>query len=67
MFEDTCAEDSQAALPAYEPRTPLGRRLWESRARIVAGGEPQLGWEALEREAAERRGAAVADIPADGA
>jgi hypothetical protein len=34
----------------------LGRRLWEIRARIVASGEPLLGWEEIEREIAERRG-----------
>jgi hypothetical protein len=37
-------------------RTPLGRRLAELRARIVASGEPLLDWSQLEREIAERRG-----------
>lgn len=39
-------------------RTPLGRRLWEIRSRIVASGEPLLGWEEIEREVSERRGEA---------
>jgi hypothetical protein len=39
-----------------KPRTVLGRRLWEMRARIVASGEPLLGWEDIKRELAERRG-----------
>ena len=43
---------------AYEPRTPLGKRLMELRRRIVESGEPLLDWNALERELAERRGEA---------
>ena len=50
--------DKGKALESYEPRTPLGRRLWEIRAKIVASGEPLLGWEEIEREVAERRGEA---------
>jgi hypothetical protein len=40
----------------FQPKTPLGRRLWELRKRIVASGEPLLDWDDLEREIAERRG-----------
>ena len=50
--------DKGKALDSYKPRTPLGRRLWEIRAKIVASGEPLLGWEEIEREVAERRGEA---------
>ena len=50
--------DKGKALEPYEPRTPLGRRLGEIRAKIVASGEPLLGWEEIEREVAERRGEA---------
>ena len=50
--------DKGKALESYKPRTPLGRRLWEIRAKIVASGEPLLGWEEIEREVAERRGEA---------
>jgi hypothetical protein len=39
-------------------RTPLGQRLWEIRSRLVASGEPLLGWEEIEQEVAERRGEA---------
>jgi hypothetical protein len=40
----------------FEPRTPLGRQLWELRKRIVASGEPLLDREQIEREVVERRG-----------
>jgi hypothetical protein len=40
----------------YVPQTPLGRRLWQIRRRIVESGEPLLDWEGIEREVAERRG-----------
>jgi hypothetical protein len=40
----------------FQPRTPLGRLLWELRKRMVASGEPLLDWDDLEREIAERRG-----------
>lgn len=42
----------------FKCRTPLGQRLWEIRSRLVASGEPLLGWEELEQEVAERRGEA---------
>jgi hypothetical protein len=41
---------------AVHRRTKLGRRLQRIRARIVASGEPLLGWEDIAREVAERRG-----------
>ncbi len=37
-------------------RTKLVRRLWKIRSRIVASGEPLLGWKEIEREMAARRG-----------
>jgi hypothetical protein len=43
----------------FRPRTPLGRRLWEIRKRIVESGEPLLDWDDLEREIAERRGGVI--------
>ena len=48
--------DAVDPLEAYAPRTELGRKLMELRARIVASGQPLLSWEELEREVAERRG-----------
>ena len=37
-------------------QTPLGRRLEQIRAEIVAAKTPLLSWEDLEREVSERRG-----------
>lgn len=47
----TASEDE-----AYQPRTELGRRLWEIRKRIVAAGMATMTWDDIERELAERRG-----------
>lgn len=41
---------------AAEPRTALGRRLWELRRRIVASGAPLLDWNELDQEIRARRG-----------
>ncbi|WP_243714022.1 hypothetical protein [Nostoc sp. 106C] len=38
------------------PQTPLAKKLWEIRQRIVASGAPLLSDEELEQELAERRG-----------
>jgi hypothetical protein len=38
-----------------KPATPLGRKLWEIRAKIIASGEPLLDWNDIERELAESR------------
>ena len=40
----------------YQPKTPLGQRLWEICSRIVASSQPLLGWEDIERQVIERRG-----------
>ena len=40
----------------FQPRTPLGRSLWELRKRIIDSGEPLLDAEGVERELAECRG-----------
>lgn len=42
----------------FEPKTPLGKRLWSIRKRIVASGETLLGWDEIEKEVAARRGEA---------
>ena len=39
-----------------EFKTPLAKRLWEIRLRIVASGQPLLNRDEIEREMAERRG-----------
>ena len=46
---------------AYRPRTALGRKLLELRARIVASGVPLLDWDGVERELSERRGELAED------
>jgi hypothetical protein len=63
-LEDNLARDAErrwhrlppAPVAAYRPRTALGRRLLELRARIVATGMPLLDWDGVEREVRERRG-----------
>ncbi|RUR72689.1 hypothetical protein ACF3DV_06445 [Chlorogloeopsis fritschii PCC 9212] len=42
--------------PEFVPQTPLGKKLWEIRQRIVASGAPLLSDEELEQELRERRG-----------
>jgi hypothetical protein len=41
--------------PACQPRTALGKLLWEIRGQILASGEPLLGWDAIDREVLEQR------------
>jgi hypothetical protein len=45
-----------ARLQARDARTALGRRLWETRASIVASGAPLRSWDEIDREVEERRG-----------
>ena len=49
------AETRQEPL-AGQPRTDLGKKLAEIRARIVASGAPLLDWDEIAREVAMRRG-----------
>jgi hypothetical protein len=44
-----------ARLPPYQPRTSLGKRLWEIRGQIMASGEAPLDWDAIEKEVSEQR------------
>ena len=44
-----------AVLPPYQPRTSLGKRLWEIRGQIMASGERLLGWDEIEKEVSEQR------------
>ena len=52
--------NTETTAPQAEPplqfKTSLGQRLWEIRSRLVASGEPLLGWEEVEQEITERRG-----------
>jgi hypothetical protein len=57
LIEAFYSEESQMDLIAsYQPKTPLGRKLKEIRAEIVASGETLLDWDDIERERAERQG-----------
>jgi len=46
-------------LADFKPRTALGSDLLRIRRRIIASGEPMLGWKQLDREIARRRGEAA--------
>jgi hypothetical protein len=39
----------------FQPKTTIGRKLWQIRQKIVASGEPLLGWKEVEKELTERR------------
>ena len=54
--ERSTDEVANALAQAQQAKTPLGRRLWEIRARIVASGTPLLSWDEIDREVQERRG-----------
>ena len=55
------AERTWRQAMTYTPRTTLGRRLWVLRASIIASGERQLDWNALDAEARQRNGEGVED------
>jgi hypothetical protein len=40
---------------SFQPRTDLGRRLWEIRTRSIDARNRPIGWEELEREINDRR------------
>lgn len=42
--------------PPFPLRTPLAKKLWELRQKIIASGVPLLDWDDIEREVQERRG-----------
>ncbi len=39
-----------------QPKTPLGQKIVETRARIIVSGEQLLDWDGIQQEVAERRG-----------
>ncbi len=51
------AEITYAEKQSLKANTPLGRRLWELRAKIITSGLPLLDGYGSERAVAERRGA----------
>ena len=42
--------EEEELLSTYEPKSPLGQRLWELRQKIVASREVLLNAEGVERE-----------------
>ncbi|NJL29507.1 MAG: hypothetical protein HC897_17280 [Thermoanaerobaculia bacterium] len=50
------ATRERADAVAFQPRTELGRKLWELRQRIIASGEPLLDEAQVEAEVDRRRG-----------
>lgn len=42
--------------PPFPLVTPLAKKLWELRQKIIASGVPLLDWNDIEREVQERRG-----------
>jgi hypothetical protein len=42
--------------PPFPLVTPLAKKLWELRQKIVESGAPLLDWDDIEREVQERRG-----------
>jgi hypothetical protein len=45
--------------PPFPLVTPLAKKLWELRQKIVASGRPLLDWEDIEREIADQPGAPI--------
>ena len=52
----TTPTSTTASTEEFEPRTPLGRKLWALRQQIIASGIPLLTAEEIEVEIAEQRG-----------
>ena len=42
--------------PPFPLATPLAKKLWELRQKIIASGVPLLDWDDIAREVQERRG-----------
>ena len=42
--------------PAFIPRTPLAKRLWELRQEVLASGVPLLSLDEIRQELQDRRG-----------
>lgn len=40
----------------FQPKTELGKKLWELRQKVIAVQPPLETWEELEEEIAQRRG-----------
>jgi hypothetical protein len=55
LTPSTVNEPSYVEPVSYIPKTPLGKKLRELRAKIVASGEPLLTAEDIDREIDEQR------------
>lgn len=42
--------------PPFPLVTPLAKKLWELRQKLIASGAPLLDWDDIEREVRDRRG-----------
>ncbi len=51
----TTPKSTAASSGEFEPRTPLGRKLWALRQQIIASGLPLLSAEEIDAELAEQR------------
>ena len=56
MRNDSELEKDRFDESSYKPKTSLGKRLLETRTKIIASGEKMLDWKEIEREVASRRG-----------
>ena len=52
----TSLRRSPVAEATFQPKTELGRELWDLRQKIRASGEPLLDAEEIDREVSRRRG-----------
>lgn len=50
------AQDFWRSSLAYQPKTPLGKKLWAIRQKAIASGMSLLDWSGIEKEIAERKG-----------
>jgi len=56
-FITSIEKHSIPSQPSYEPKTELGKKLWQIRTQAIAAGKIELlDWEGIEKEIAERRG-----------
>lgn len=55
---DSHIQEKPASLEktTFQPKTELGKKLWELRQKAIAAQTPLRTWEELEEEIAQRRG-----------
>jgi predicted HTH domain antitoxin len=64
-LDETAEVDAEIRRQTHllQPTTPLGKKLVETRARIIASGERLLAWDELAQEVHDRRGGAAVQEP----